>query len=154
LNAKAATSLSHYNSAIAHDKDGNVIQKFEGAESHYANFIKAVHSRKVEDLHADILEGHLSSALCHTGNISYRLGAASSPAKIKDTIKSHKGLEESFDRMADHLGKNGVDITKEQVTLGVPLKMDGKAEKFLGNDKANALLTRNYRAPYIVPDKV
>jgi hypothetical protein len=32
--------------------------------------------------------------------------------------------------------------------------MDGKTEKFLGNDKANALLTRNYRAPHIVPEKV
>lgn len=147
-------TVPNYNSAIAHDKEGNVIKKFDGAESHYANFIKAVHSRKFEDLHADILEGHLSSALCHTGNISYRLGAPSSPEKIKEAIKSQKGMEESFDRMAEHLGKNGVDITKEQVTLGVPLKMNGKTEKFLGNDKANALLTRNYRAPYIVPENV
>ena len=26
------------------------------------------------DLHGDVLEGHLSSALCHLGNIAYRLG--------------------------------------------------------------------------------
>ena len=147
-------TVPSYSKAIAHDKAGKVIKEFEGAESHYANFIKAVHSRKFEDLHADILEGHLSSALCHTGNISYRLGAPSSPDKIKEAIKSQKGMEESFDRMAEHLGKNGVDITNEKVTLGVPLKMNGKTEKFLGNDKANALLTRNYRAPYIVPENV
>ena len=41
---------------------------------HFANFTKAVRSRNAGELHADILEGHLSSALCHLGNISYRLG--------------------------------------------------------------------------------
>jgi predicted dehydrogenase len=38
---------------------------------HAANFIKAVRSRKPADLNADILEGHLSSALCHLANASY-----------------------------------------------------------------------------------
>ena len=32
---------------------------------HFGNFIAAVRSRKVEDLNADILEGHYSAALCH-----------------------------------------------------------------------------------------
>ncbi|MEA2063271.1 MAG: hypothetical protein U9P14_06215, partial [Gemmatimonadota bacterium] len=41
---------------------------------HRENFIKAVRSRNVLDLTADILEGHLSSSLCHLANISYRLG--------------------------------------------------------------------------------
>jgi hypothetical protein len=47
-----------------------------------------------------------------------------------------------------------VDITRDKVTLGVPLKMDPKTEKFIGNKSADALLTRNYRAPYIVPENV
>ncbi len=42
--------------------------------SNWANFIKAVRSRKREDLNAEIEEGHLSSALMHLANISYRLG--------------------------------------------------------------------------------
>lgn len=42
--------------------------------SNWANFIKAVRSRKREDLNADIEEGHLSSALMHLANISYRTG--------------------------------------------------------------------------------
>jgi Oxidoreductase family, C-terminal alpha/beta domain len=42
--------------------------------SNWENFIKAVRSRKREDLNADIEEGHLSSALVHLSNISYRLG--------------------------------------------------------------------------------
>ena len=41
---------------------------------HRENFIKAVRSRKVLDLTADILDGHFSSALCHLANISYRPG--------------------------------------------------------------------------------
>ena len=149
--------VPNYKSAIAYDKDGMQIQKWEGGGDngpHMANFIKAVHSRKIEDLYADIEEGHLSSALCHTGNISYRLGAKKNPNEIKEAMKDHKGMADSFERMAAHLDKNGVDITKEQVALGVPLKMDPKTEKFLGNDKANEMLTRKYRAPYVVPENV
>lgn len=40
---------------------------------HYANFIDAVRTRNPADLTADILEGHLSSSLCHLANIAYRL---------------------------------------------------------------------------------
>ncbi|HEV3167619.1 MAG TPA: Gfo/Idh/MocA family oxidoreductase [Isosphaeraceae bacterium] len=47
-----------------------------GGGDHFGNFVKAVQSRKPELLNAEILEGHLSSALCHLGNISYRLGRA------------------------------------------------------------------------------
>ena len=149
--------VPNYKSAIAYDKEGKQIQKWEGGGDnapHMNNFIKAVLSRKVEDLYADILEGHLSSALCHTGNISYRLGAKKNPEEIKEALKDDKGMVESWDRMAEHLGKNDVDIAKDKVTLGVPLKMDGKTEKFLANEKGNELLTRNYRAPYVVPEKV
>jgi hypothetical protein len=42
--------------------------------NNFGNFIAAVRSRRVEDLNADILEGHYSSACCHLANISYRLG--------------------------------------------------------------------------------
>ncbi|MFH1740064.1 MAG: Gfo/Idh/MocA family oxidoreductase [bacterium] len=41
---------------------------------HHNNWIKAVRSRRREDLTADILEGHYSAALCHLGNISCRTG--------------------------------------------------------------------------------
>src|ERR1035441_7604420 len=62
--------IPDYNGARILDKDGTEIKKFSGSSSHFANFIDAVRSRKPSDLHAEILEGHLSSALCHTGNIS------------------------------------------------------------------------------------
>ncbi|MCL6506753.1 MAG: Gfo/Idh/MocA family oxidoreductase, partial [Bryobacteraceae bacterium] len=42
--------------------------------SHYTNFIEAVRRRDPSLLHAEIRETHLSTALCHLGNIAYRLG--------------------------------------------------------------------------------
>jgi hypothetical protein len=140
-----------YDTAIAYDKDGNMVKQFKGHEEHHENWLKAVRNRKVETLNADILEGHLSSALCHTGNISYRLGATKNPEAIRERIKADQGLAEAFERMTEHLAANDVDIAKDKLTLGVPLKMDPKTERFLGNEKANQLLTRPYRAPYIVP---
>ena len=41
---------------------------------HFANFIDCVRSRKKEDLNAPIEEGHISCALVHLANVSYRLG--------------------------------------------------------------------------------
>jgi predicted dehydrogenase len=44
-----------------------------GGDAHFVNFIDAVRSGKPQDLTADIEGGHLSAALCHMANISYRL---------------------------------------------------------------------------------
>ncbi len=41
---------------------------------HFENFRKAITSRRTSDLNCDVLEGHLSAALCHLANISYRTG--------------------------------------------------------------------------------
>jgi predicted dehydrogenase len=41
--------------------------------NHFTNFIDCVRSRKWQDLNADILEGHLSTSLCHLGNIACSL---------------------------------------------------------------------------------
>jgi len=32
--------------------------------------------------------------------------------------------------------------------------MDPKTERFIGNEAANPLLTREYRPPFVVPEKV
>jgi predicted dehydrogenase len=45
-----------------------------GRGDHFANFIDCVRSRKAEALNAPIQEGHLSCALVHLANASYRLG--------------------------------------------------------------------------------
>jgi predicted dehydrogenase len=54
--------------------------------SNWENFIKAMRSRKREELNADIEEGHLSSALVHLANISYRLGRSIDFDAVKDQV--------------------------------------------------------------------
>jgi predicted dehydrogenase len=84
--------------------------KRKAGGNHYANFIKAVRSRKATDQNGPVETAHLASGLAHLGNIAYRL-----------------------DRV---------------------LKFDPAAEKFIGDAEADKMLTRKYRAPYIVPEKV
>ncbi len=81
-----------------------------GADPHFDNFIEGVRSRRVEDLHADILEGHLSTAMCHLSNIAFRTGRT--------------------------------------------LTFDSATEQFLGDDEANAYLTREYRYPYEITAEI
>ena len=146
--------VPNYSGCVVFDKEGREVKKFEGSEDHFKNFINACRSRRVDDLNADILEGHLSSALCHTANISYRLGQKEKPEAILEKIKGDTFATESFGRMKEHLGKNEVDITKDLLTLGPVLKMDGKTERFIDQDAANAMLKDKYRAPFVVPDEV
>jgi hypothetical protein len=76
---------------------------------HFQNFIDCVRSRQPASLMAPLDEGHLSTTLCHLGNISYRLGRS--------------------------------------------VKFDGATERFVGDEEADRLLGRTYRAPYLLPDK-
>src|SRR5216117_3713766 len=121
----------------AFDKEGKKIKTFKGGEDHFANFIKAVRSRKHTDLNADILEGHLSSALCHTANISYRLGKQANQNEIKEALKSNDAALETLARFEEHLGANDVKLDMTKATLGAFLQMDGKTERFLSNANAN-----------------
>jgi len=146
--------ISDYSGAIIMDKEGKELKKFDGSSSHFANFIDAVRSRKNSELKADILEGHISSAVCHTGNISYRLGKTHSPEEIRDAVKSNSDLAEAVGRLEQHLGANKVDLQKTPATLGVALNMDPKKEQFINNSEANQLLTREYRKPFVVPTRV
>jgi hypothetical protein len=79
----------------------------QGAPDAYERFIAGVRSRRHDDLGVEIEDGHLSSALCHLGNISYRLKRS--------------------------------------------LEFDPQTETFGTDEAANALLSRDYRAPYVVP---
>ena len=146
--------IPSYTKAIVYDKEGKEIKTYEEGGNHFENFMQAVRSRKSTDLHADILEGHTSAALVHTGNISYRLGKPLSPEAIRDATKGDSDLAESLGRMEEHLGANKVDLHQTSLMLGAVLKMNPKTERFTNNRKANQLLTREYRKPFAVPEKV
>lgn len=151
-------SVPSYTQADVFDKKGKEIPeykgKFKGADDHFANFIKAVRSRNVADLNAPILEGHLSAGLCHQGNIAYRLGTKASPDSIRAQIKDKPLVAEAFERMSAHLQANGVDLAKTPAAISADLVFDPKAERFVNNDAANALVKDNYRAPFVVPENV
>jgi len=144
----------NYAGGVALDGDGKVVAKFGGGGNHFENFIKAVRSRKSEDLHADILEGHLSSALCHLGNISYRLGTEAKFDGASNAFGDNKEAAEALARMTDHLKDNGVALDQTPYRVGKKLMIDAKTESFLGDKSANALLFREYRKGFEVPDKV
>jgi predicted dehydrogenase len=153
----------NYNDATAFDKDGKELRKFtrpkemtdaELTENHYENFVQCVRSRKADKLNGKIIDGHISSGLCHVGNISYLVGKKASPEELREAIKANKEATDSLARMLDHLKLNDVDVNTTKLTLGEFLRMDPKTEKFIGNAAADKLLSREYRAPYIVPEKV
>jgi len=81
----------------------------EANQEHQDNFIDCIRTRKRPN--ADIEEGHLSTLLCHLGNISYRVGNRR-------------------------------------------LAFDGTTETFVNDEEANRLVKRNYRDPWVVPEKV
>ncbi|MEX0703399.1 MAG: Gfo/Idh/MocA family oxidoreductase [Planctomycetales bacterium] len=147
--------IGSYDAGVAFDRDGNQIAKFTGSGDHFGNFVQAVRSRKQEDLFADIEQGHLSSALCHLGNVSYRLGEQTNAKSAEQKLNGDKEALATFGRVASHLQDNGVDLETAHLYFGKPLKLDGKAEMFVGDDvsQANAMLTRDYRAPFVVPDE-
>jgi predicted dehydrogenase len=101
-------SYGMYRTFLGRKKEPGPTAKSEG--DHFANFIQAVRNRKPETLNAEIEEGHLSSALAHLANISYRLGRS--------------------------------------------LTFDPTTERFIGDEEANKLISREYRSPYAIPSMV
>lgn len=144
--------------AAAFDYSGKLIRRFdpEGSCDPQTSFIRAVRSRKREDIKTDIEEGHLSACLSHLGNISYRLGSARPPGEIREALQADKAGAEAFGRFTEHLAVHGVDLARTPAVLGPWLEMDSRTERFTGAHAApaNALVKRHYRAPFVVPEKV
>lgn len=154
-----------YHGGAAFDKSGAMIAEFGGEADHFANFLKAVRSGKIEDLAADIEEGHLSSGLCHLGNISYRLGKETPAAGAESAlgmVRTTDNAQETLSRTLAHLKDNGVDLAAVNLRIGPQLRFDPQEEVFpeqSGLDdslrgQANAMLTREYRKPFVVPEAV
>jgi len=152
--AEGSLVLPDYHQAQAYDSKGQEVRAWEGADDHFADFIAAVRSRKPEDLSADILEGHLSSALCHMGNVSYRRGQLADPDEIHRRISDAEVPSESFERFCRHLEANGVDLAKTRARVGPWLAFDPAQEVFNGDEAADAMRKGTYREPFVVPEEV
>ena len=124
--------IPNYSSAVAFDSTGKEIKRWDGEGNHYFNFIQAVQANDRSLLNAEVEQGHLSSALCHTGNISHRLGHKATLAEIQLGIGDNPVFADSVKRLAQHLRDNGIDVESvPTLTLGVDLKMDSVNESFL-----------------------
>jgi len=146
----------NYGGGIAVNMKGEVLRKFSGGGDrfHFENFIKAVHSRKIEDLNGEILEGHLSSALCHLGNISYRLGTETPVSKSGKILGDNKEAAETLASMTEHLKENMLPPDQTMCRVGPKLELDPKKETFTNSKEALPMLRREYRKGFEVPEKV
>ena len=115
--------------------------------------VKPVRSRKQGELNADILEGHYSSALCHLGNISYRL-ASERPFEKPTDCGNNAVVGDSVMTLLENTKAIGVDPEKATLWVGPKLAFDPGKERFVDNAAADKFLTRNYRSPFVVPEKV
>lgn len=131
------------------------VRRGPGGSNHFANFIAAVRSRRVQDLNADIEEGHYSSALGHLAHISYRLGENAPFNPRTRAFGDNREAYETLARMEEHLSQ-GHQLRLGEMTyrVGRKLELDTRNESFSGNTEANRLLTRQYREGFVVPDRV
>ena len=130
-------SSSSYTTVEAFGPDGEQIEQWRGGGDHFRNFLDALRSGRREDLNAEVLEGHLSSALCHTANVSHRLGEKRTAAEIGSRPPATPLLAESIDRLLAHLRANDIDVDSPTVTLGPWLEFDPTTERFTNNESAN-----------------
>jgi predicted dehydrogenase len=146
--------FTSYSTAVALRPDGEVIRRFTGGGDHFGNFIQAVRSRRREDLKADILEGHLSSALCHLANISYRLGRPTPFQPRPGVYSDDEASNETLARTEEHLRANMVPLDRTNLIVGRRLTLDPQSETFVNDAEANRLLTREYRKGFEVPARI
>jgi predicted dehydrogenase len=76
--------------------DPNVLTSIE--RPHYQNFIDAIRANDPSKVTCDALEGHLSSALPHLANISYRVGRALTFDPKKETFVGDKDADKLLTR--------------------------------------------------------
>jgi hypothetical protein len=151
---------TRYDLCKVFDKDMKAIKEFKVSnvgDAHFANFIDACVSRDYDSLNADAMTGHLSAGVSHLGNISYYLGEKNKASvdDIKQAVAKVKSLDDNaatLQRTVEHLGMSNVDLANTPLALGPMLKFDNETERFTNNEQANAMLTRDYRSGFEVPD--
>ena len=142
----------NYTSGVAFDHDGHELGQWDGGQfrQHFSNFVKAIRSRRHEDLHLDIEDGHLSSALAHLGNVSWSLGEAVPIDTRPSLAADDPHVKASLDTFQTYLKDNAVDVSKTKLTLGRELMIDPATEQST-DVEANRLFTRDYRKGYELP---
>ena len=131
------------------DRDGVKRKEWKGGGDHFANFVAAVKADDPSLLNASIRDGHLSSAYCHLGILSHRLGQSRSPEEVDAAWSGDVTASEAWGRMRDHLRANEIDLDATPVVIGRPLRVDAEGTRVTGDPEATAMLARECREPFI-----
>ncbi|MDO5565035.1 MAG: Gfo/Idh/MocA family oxidoreductase [Planctomycetia bacterium] len=123
----------------------------------FGNLVSAIQNGKPNEINAPIAEGHYSTSVCHLGNIAYRLGKPASLSQCRSAMLDHPIMQETLDRVLGNIRNifSTLNIENEiPWQLGEKISINNETEQFDGNDAANALLSRQARAPFVVPENV
>ena len=71
-----------------------------------------------------------------------------------DCVRSRRRDQLNADILEGHLSASMCHLSNIAYRTGRTLTFDAATEKFVGDDEADACLSREYRYPYVVPDKV
>lgn len=140
------------------DWNHKIVRRFpgDGGRNHMENFLNAVRAGRPAAVNAPVAEGALSAGLCHLANLAYRSGAHRDPDRIREQLPDRGDAAEVFDRVRTHLAANNVDLAKTPLTSGGWLEWDPDQYRFAGGPgfgKANNWIGRDYRAPFVVPER-
>ncbi len=151
------------------DLSGAVVKTISGRGDHlghhFANFVAAVRTRDPQALAATIEEGVQSTALCHLGNISYRLGEELSFETIAARLSERTttiDADKLLTRLRQHLADNGCQPATGTIRCGAWVETAaGKATSaaalvadsgpVLVDPRAQALERLDYRAAFLLP---
>ena len=163
VECEGGSYLSASTTGSVFDADGKEIERFanrldpdEQKIAHQVNFVGAMRRRKIDELNAEILDGHHSAALCHLADLSYRLGSESKPGDMADATAGNPQWADALGRFEGHLAANGIDPVKTPAVVGPWVTVDPGSEKFTGEcaERADALDRPRYRKPFVVPEVV
>jgi predicted dehydrogenase len=144
--------------AKAFDRDGKLIKEFRGnsGAGHQANFIEAVRARKKELLNAEVQVGHDSTGWCNFANICFQAGDQQDVRSKVESAMDFPGWEELMGQMHEHLAAHGVAPEAAGLKMSHWMELSPQTGRFVGALAAagNALIKRQYRAPFTVPDTV
>lgn len=133
---------------------GEIVKKFsgDGGGGHMLNFVEAIRAGSPRDLRAPIAQSANSVTLAHLGNVAYRSGTPAPVAALREACEANSLSREHFGRLLEHLKLNGLDPDKTPLACGGWLDWDPATQHFSGPNaaKANALVTRTYREPFVV----
>jgi predicted dehydrogenase len=139
----------------AFDLEGKTIEKFDLRDGgqHLQNWVDAIVAGKLISPDQHIAEGHLSAALVHIANVSFRLGKALPSGQIQERLQGDSDALSTLQDFQTNLEANRIDLAVTPAQVGPWLDFDPTTERFTGEFaiEANALLQEEYREEFRLP---